>query len=135
MSTVLQIVSRALRLLRVVDPGEPLQAEDLETALVALNSMMARMEASGVSIGWTAVSNSAEPLPAPPECEEWIAAGLALRLAPEYAKTLDQATVEMYKTGLAATRRDILTASPLVLDSTLPVATARWNIYNDEPCA
>lgn len=132
-ATVLQIVTRALRMLRVIDPNETCPADKFENALVTLNSMMARIEASGVSVGWQPVTDAAEAIPVPPECEEWVAAGLACRMAPEYAKGIDPVTLKMYESGLKATERDVLTAAPLTLDSSLPISSTgrRWNILND----
>jgi hypothetical protein len=134
MATVLQFVARSLRLLRVIDPNEPVQPDDFEGALVALNAMMARFEADGLAMGWMPIAAASDELPVPPECEEWLCAGLALRVAPEYGKAPDAITVKMYESGLAKTQRDVLTAAPLQLRSSLPVKCARWNIYTDQEC-
>lgn len=51
MTTSRQIIERAYRKLRVVAIDEPMTADQAQTGLVALNSMMHGWELQGVSIG------------------------------------------------------------------------------------
>ncbi|WP_372362904.1 packaged DNA stabilization gp4 family protein [Xanthomonas sp. NCPPB 1325] len=131
MTTVAQIVARSLRLLRVVDSNEAPEAEDFETARIALNGMMRRWEANGLALGWQSVENPAETLPAPPEAEQAIAYNLAMMLRPEYGANLEPDVVQTANDGLAELRRDMLVANPLVLRQRLP-GCGRYNIYTDE---
>lgn len=107
-TTVYDIVSRALRLLGVVDAGEPLDANDAATAIAALNAMMRRWEASGISLGWSDVKQGSEDLPAPPEAEEAITYNLAVRLRPEYRVAIEPDVIQLASDGLALLRRDVL---------------------------
>ncbi|NJB80295.1 packaged DNA stabilization gp4 family protein [Xanthomonas arboricola] len=131
MTTVAQIVARSLRLLRVVDSNEAPEAEDFETARIALNGMMQRWEANGLALGWQSVQTPAEVLPAPPEAEQAIAYNLALMLRPEYGASLEADVIQTANDGLAELRRDMLVANPLVLRQRLP-RCGRYNIYTDE---
>ncbi|MGS0573456.1 packaged DNA stabilization gp4 family protein [Xanthomonas oryzae pv. oryzicola] len=131
MTTVAQIVARSLRLLRVVDSNEAPEAEDFETARIALNGMMRRWEANGLALGWQPVETPAETLPAPVEAEQAIAYNLALMLRPEYGANLEPDVVQTANDGLAELRRDMLVANPLVLRQRLP-GCGRYNIYTDE---
>lgn len=130
MTTAAQIVGRALRLLRVVDPNEAPEAEDFETARVALNSMLRRWEANGLALGWQDVQNPADELAIPAEADQAVAFNLAVMLRAEYGVTLDPDVFTMATDGLADLRRDMLVANPLVLVPRMP-RTGRYNIYTD----
>jgi len=130
MTTAANIVARALRLLRVVDANEAPEAEDFETARIALNGMVRRWEANGMALGWQDVQNPADELSVPAEAEQAVAFNLALVLRAEYGVTLDADVVQMAKDGLAELRRDVLVANPLVLRQRLP-GCGRYNICTD----
>ncbi|ASL01762.1 hypothetical protein XcvCFBP7113P_16700 [Xanthomonas citri pv. vignicola] len=114
-----------------MDSNEAPEAEDFETARIALNGMMRRWEANGLALGWQSVETPAETLPAPPEAEQAIAYNLALMLRPEYGANLEPDVVQTANDGLAELRRDMLVANPLVLRQRLP-GCGRYNIYTDE---
>jgi hypothetical protein len=133
MTTVTQIVSRSLRLIKVLDPVEAAEAEDMETAMVALNAMVGRWEANGMALGWAAVTSPAGTIPLPPEAEEAVAYNLAVKLAPEYDVEPSPVVVQEARDGLAALRRDCLVSRPLVQESDLPSSHGLWNITTDEP--
>lgn len=130
------IINRALRLLEVVDVGDPTQAADSTTAILALNQMCRRWEANGLAMGWADVAAVDDDLPAPPEAELAITFNLAVQLAAEYPLSDNfQLVATQAKDFLNELRRDRLTEMPLQLRSDLPAAYAwgRWNIYTDEP--
>lgn len=119
MATAGDIVSRALRLLTVLDPHEAAEAEDFETGAAALNAMCARWEADGLALGWSPVRNPLDPLPSPPEAEEALAYNLAVRLRPEYNVDLKPDIVGIAREGLSALLRDRLVEMPLTMRSRL----------------
>lgn len=130
MTTAANIVARALRLLRVLDPNEATEAEDFETARVAMNSMLRRWEANGLALGWQDIENPADEMPIPAEAEQAVTFNLALTLRPEYGVSLDPDVVAMAQEGLSELRRDVLVANPLVLRPRLP-RCGRYNIHTD----
>lgn len=104
--TVLELMSRSLRMLLVLDPGETLGGAEAATNLPALNHMMARWEEDGVSVGWVPVTNTASTVTAPDSALEGIAANLAVVLAPEYGATPSAVVVGMAEGGYRAIQRD-----------------------------
>jgi len=128
MPTVLAVVTRALRLLRVVDPTETPQAEDVATAIAALNPMMTRWEANGISIGWSPVSSGDEDIPAPAEAEQAITFNLAATLRPEYGVAMDPEIYAIAEAGLADLRRDVAVANPMTWDR----LGSRYNTRTDQ---
>ena len=131
MAQVGRMVTRTLRLLRVVDATEAPEAEDMVSGIDALNGMMARWEADGVSLGWAPVEGPADELPAPAEAEEAIRFNLAIVLRGEYGLPLDPDIYQRAEDGLNALRRDVLVANPLQMRSRLQ-RTCRYNMITDE---
>lgn len=128
MSTVADIVRTALLHLRVQPARQPVKAQDMADAIVALNAMMIRWEADGVALGWHAVSSGGDDLPAPAEAEEAIGYNLALRLRARYGVDIDPDVVAFAESGLAALLRDIASRDAARLSYDLPVAE------NARPC-
>lgn len=128
MPEVNRIVSRALRLLRVIDPNESPEAEQMEGAIEALNGMMRRWEANGLSLGWSDVSGPSDDVPAPDEALDAIVFNLATKLRPEYGVALESDVYINADQGLAALRRDVKVASPLAWDR----CGSRYNTRTDQ---
>lgn len=125
-----ELVARALRLIKVLDPNEAIEASDYETARFALNTMMARIEADGISVGWQDVDNPADELPLPPEAVEAIAYNLAIALADEYGQSITPSIATKAEQGLSSLYRDVLNANPIINRSSGPLPSNGWPYYN-----
>jgi len=134
MATVETLLKRSLRLINVQDSGEAINSSDAEDAIVALNNMMARWEEDGVAVGWAAVSNVGDTVPAPNSAHEAIAANLAVRIAPEYERVPSVAVGKMAVDGYADLQRDSIKNSIEPTDmSHLPNPTGgRYDINSDQ---
>jgi hypothetical protein len=108
MTQVSSIVRDALLHLRVQDAAEAVDAQAMQDAIRALNGMMQRWEADGVSVGWTDVSAPDDALSAPSEAEEAISYNLAVRLRARYGVAIDPDVIQMATDGLAALRADVI---------------------------
>jgi len=113
MATVEKIVTRALRLIRVLDPDQPVQPRDMETGIEALNAMMTKWESFPLPMGWTNVSNPSDTMPIPDESHEAVAANLAMTLSDEYAVEPGARVSAMATNGLNVLRRQFRAANPL----------------------
>lgn len=120
MSLVQPIINRSLRILGVLDANESPPAVDTQTAILALNALMVRWEADGISVGWVPVSAGSDTLPAPPEAEEAIAYNLALRLRAEYGVTLAPDVVEFARAGEGRLLADVYAVDYARLTLDLP---------------
>ena len=122
MTTVSKIVSRALRLIQVIDPSQTVKDQDMETAIEALNAMMQRWEADLLSLGWSPVASPGDEVPIPVEAEQAVAYCLAVTLAPEYGVTPLASVVQLANSGFADLLRDQAVATPIqpILDAPIP---------------
>lgn len=130
MTTAAEIVSRALRLLGVIDPDEAPEASQFQGARAALNAMLRRWEANGTALGWTPVVNPADVLSVPEEAEQAITYNLAVLLRPEYGVSLESDIVALARAGMADLERDVLVSNPLRVVSR-NVRCGRYNILTD----
>ena len=126
---VAQVINRALRLIKVLDAAEAAEGEDAATAIESLNAMATRWEASGLSLGWTNVSNPDDDLPAPDEAELALAFNLAILISAEYEATPSELVFNGADGFLRALRRDRLVNAPLMQrqsDLPLPGTRSQW---------
>jgi len=131
MTTVAEIVSGALELLRVKDATEAAEAEDMATGISSLNMMMARWEANGYSVGWIPVSNPADTLPVPPEADEAVMFNLAIRLRPRYGVAIEADVVDTARRLKSDVLADVFSSNPMTLEPGLPGFGGRYNVYTD----
>lgn len=113
MTTVAKLVARSLRLIQVIDAVQPVKAQDMETAIEALNAMMIRLEADGLAQGWSNVDSPSDTVPIPDEAETSIAFMLAKWLAAEYGVQPSALVMEGATQGENALLRDQAVATPI----------------------
>lgn len=113
MATVAKVVGRALRLIQVIDARQPVRASDMETAIEALNAMIRRWEADGISLGWMPNDNPSEEVLVPDEAVQAVAANLAIVLAPEYGVSVSAVVAQMAAAGMNDLMRDQAIATPI----------------------
>lgn len=130
MTYVVDIVSRALRILRVIDPDEAVEERRFFNALEALNTMIDAWEGHGRAIGWSRQKNPKDIMPTPPELDEAIAFNLAVKLRPEYGKALEPDVIEFAKSGLNLIRTMIAANEYLEMDTDLPAAESSRRLGN-----
>lgn len=113
MTTALQLVTRSLRICKVIDAAQAPSSLDYETAQTALNAMLTRWEATGLAMGWQNVDNPSDALPLPPEAEECVAYQLAKRIAVEYGVMLSPDVEQMASDFMNDLLRDRAVEMPI----------------------
>lgn len=131
MASATDLISRALRILTVIPIGDPVPSEYTDASLVALNAMMARWEADGITVGWTAVSSPGATLTVPAEAEQAIAYNLAANLASEFGFPITDLIVAMADGEYRRIQRDALLI-PINSMGHLPGNNHIWNINSDD---
>ncbi len=131
MAKVSEIVAGALGLLRVLDATEAPEAEDMETAISAMNMMMIRWEANGYSVGWSPVANPTDDMPNVPEADEAIMYNLAVKLRPRYGVSIDADVFEEARRLKADVLADVFASSPMEMERGIPGWRCRYDIRSD----
>lgn len=131
MTKVAEIVGGALSLLRITDPSEAPEAEDMATGISALNMMMARWEASGYTVGWSPVANPDDVLTSAPEADEAVMYNLAVKLRPRYGQNADPDVFDQARRLKSDVLADVFSANPMEMPRGLPGWRTRYNIRSD----
>lgn len=113
MTTVADFIKDTLCLLQVNSVSQPVKAADMSTGIRFLNRLCTRLEANGVTMGWSPVANPTDTLPLPPEAELGVMYVLAMMLAPQWGVTPLPLVAVGAETFLADLRRDVAVATPL----------------------
>jgi hypothetical protein len=120
MSSSAQIVTRALKRLNLVAPGEDPAAADAEDGLAALNAMLAGWQADGVNVS--------PDVPLPAKHEEGVVALLAVRLAPDYGKEASALVYADASKGMDRLYADYISAPIATFDQAIVNTPSRSTI-------
>lgn len=133
MATGQEIIDRALLLIGAKVKGQASAADDVADALIALNTMLRRWEAKGIGMGWTELSGASLNISIPTEAEEAVAYNLAIRLAPEYGRSVSQEVATIADDGYRALLNDAIPTPRS--DTGLPRSDTNYgyDIYGDWP--
>ena len=110
---VSKAITRALRLIQVIDPIQSVSDADMETAIDALNGLLRRWEASGLALGFQPVSSPSDTLPVPDEALDAVTYAVAVRVASEYGVTPMPEVVATANNLYADLLRDQAVATPI----------------------
>jgi len=106
MSTNIQVVSDALRLIGVIAETQPASAEQGENALRKLNQLMETWAVDGVEIGYFAQTSTTATCPIPAWAERGVTARLAKALLADYPSAqLSPDLLDDEQNGVATIRR------------------------------
>lgn len=123
----IDIISRAMRLCRIVDAGEALNADEAQDALAVLNAMLAEWYEAGVGLPQYTFATLQTDLGTDAADSEAMAYQLAMRIAPEYGAELSVLVIGMAETAMARMRLRYF--QPGAVDfSELPAKTNTFNI-------
>jgi hypothetical protein len=98
----------------------PIEPADGRTAIRVLNDMMNAWAARGINLGYTNVSDTADPITVPLGALEGIKASLALRLASRFNVPAPPELIQKAKNGMKAVLNLAIQTIPTEYPSTLP---------------
>lgn len=98
------IISRALRLCRIVDAGEALNADEAQDALATLNAMLAEWYEAGIGLPQYTFDTLQTDLATDAGDSEAMAYQLAMRIAPEYDADLPALVIGMAESAMGRMR-------------------------------
>lgn len=126
MATMLDIVTRAYRKIRVTGDGDPLEAVSAAEGMDALNDMLHEWKTRGVDLTYTDLALT-DTFPLPDQFREGTVYMLASRLAPEYARPREFDADDFF--------RNIQAAYMVIEEVTIPLGLRRlpsvtdWNRF------
>jgi hypothetical protein len=122
MATALDVITRALRKLKVYGAGEDVGASDAEDCLVSLNDMLFGWAINGIDLAHTTLALT-DALDVPNDHLEAITLSLAERVADEFAAQFSPVDAAIADQGRAALRAYHFTIATIGIDH--PMARPR----------
>lgn len=129
MATVSEVVSAGLKSIIVLGADAELEATDAQDFIFAMNNFMADLEAKGVKLGYTQVSNLADTVTVPTGALRGLIANVAVEVAPDYGGVVSPALQQRAIDGLKTMRRLGVSLIRASMPSTLPTGSGNDNRY------
>ena len=109
MSTNIQLITDALRLINVINEIETPSAEQGATCLRILNQLMEQWEEDGINLQYFEQTSTSSDFPGPKYAELGVVAGLAIRAAPFFGASVSPEVANQFTEGmLTITRKSVL---------------------------
>lgn len=118
--TAAVIVQDALADISVRAAELPLTADEISTGIRYLNRLMGRLDASGISLGFTTITAPNQAVTVPDGAVDGVVANLSVALAPQFKKQISQELALRARDGLNAMRVIAVGIGAAEFPSTLP---------------
>ena len=105
MATAAQVVKAALNRILVRAADAPLEADEYQDAVFAMNNYMLALDADGVSLGYTVVSDLGDDVTIPPGALRGLIANLAIEMAPDFGGVVSDALAVAAREGEKVMRK------------------------------
>jgi hypothetical protein len=123
MATVAQVATASLKRILVQAADAPLEADEYQDYIFALNNFMLALDAEGITLGYTEVSDLGDEVTVPTGALRGIIANMAIEVAPDYNGTISPALANAAAEGMQVMRIIGQTISPASYPSTLPIGS------------
>jgi len=120
MATVAQVAKASLQALLVQASEAPLEADEYQDFIFAMNNYMTTLAANGVNLGYTVVSDIGDEVTVPDGALQGLIANMAIIVSPQYGAIVPQGVGVAASDGLKAMRKLGQFITPTRRPSTLP---------------
>jgi hypothetical protein len=128
MATVAQVINAALKKIIVAGSEAPLEADEYQDAIFALNNLVTDWDANGIALGYTVVSNLSDTVTVPTGALRGLIANLAIACAPEYDGVVSPELIEEARSGMNTIRMIGQSIPTSYYPSTLPLGSGNNNL-------
>ena len=123
MATTSQVIKAALQRILVQASEADLEPDEYQDAMFAMNNFMLALDADGVHLGYTEVSNLGDRVTIPTGALRGLIANLAIEISPDYAGTIGDGLVIAAAEGLKIMRKIGCPIPTSSLPATLPIGS------------
>lgn len=121
MATVAQVAKAALQRILVQASEAALEPDEYQDFIFAMNNYMAQLDAQGITLGYTEVSDLGDNVTVPAGALRGIIANMAIEVAPDYGGVVSEGLVKAAREGMQTMRTIGGRMGPTALPSTLPI--------------
>jgi len=123
MTTGTEVIHDALQHILVQSDEQEYQPSEYQAGLRGLNEMMLEFDISGLALGFTLLVNVTDTVTVPAGLISAIKSNLAVRLAPQFDKSVTLGLATLANSGMKAIRRYAVVQRPTRLPSTMPIGS------------
>lgn len=133
MATVEQIAKASLQRIIVQGSESPLNPDDYQDFIFALNNYMTDLDAQGVALGYTVVNDLSDQVTIPVGALRGVIANMAIEVAPDYGGFVSPELALQAQQGMNAMRRLGKSSPRTQYPSTLPRGSGNYYEYSTNP--
>lgn len=123
MATAAQVLKAALQRILVQGSEAEFQPDEYQDAIFAMNNYMLDLDAKGVALGYTVVSDLGDDITIPTGALRGLIANVAIEVSPDYNGTISPALVQAAQDGLSTMRLLGQSIPSMRFPGTLPVGS------------
>lgn len=123
MATAAQVLKAALQRILVQASEAPLEPDEYEDAIFAMNNYMLALDAQGITLGYTVISNLGDPVTVPVGALRGLIANVAIEIAPDYDGIISPGLTKAASEGLESMRNLGVSIGASRNPSTLPIGS------------
>ena len=123
MATVAQVAKASLQRILVQGSEAPLQADEYQDFIFAMNNYMTALAASGINLGYTIVTGLADTVTVPVGALRGLIDNMAIEVAPDYSAPVSEALALAAREGMTAMRMLGQTMAGTRYPGTLPIGS------------
>ena len=123
MATAAQVIKAALQRILVQDSEAPLQADEFQDSIFALNNYMFDLDAEGITLGFTEILTLGQTVTVPTGALRGVIANLAIEMAADFDATVTPALQRAAEEGLKTMRKLGVIMGATNFSSTLPLGS------------
>lgn len=129
MTTATQVIHDAFQEILVQADEQEYQPAEYQAGLRALNDMLQEWDVSGLSLGFTLITNITQAVTVPASLIGAVKTNLAMRLAPQFDSDITPGLALSAKNGMRAVRIYAVSTNPTSLPSIMPVGSGNEDEY------
>ncbi len=133
MATVAQVAKASLQRILVQASEAPLEADEYSDFIFAMNNYMTELDAQGVSLGYTEVSDLGDDVTIPTGALRGLIANMAIEVAPDYNGVISQGLVKAARDGFNTMRMIGQSLGETKNPSTLPIGSGNEDMLYGFP--
>ena len=123
MATAAQLLKAAMQELLVQDVEAPLEPSEYQDAIFYLNNFMFDLDANGIALGFTEVSNLGDAITVPPGAIQGIIKNLAVVLAVQYDVSVPPELYQQAREYMGTLEKLGIANGSIAFPSTLPIGS------------
>lgn len=127
MTTAAQVIKFALQEIITQASESPLESDEYQDCIFALNTMMLEYDADGIHLGFTEVTNLGDTITVPAGAISGVTSNLAVRVAPQFQGVITPELMKKAQDGYRVMCKLGVTIQPTQFGSMVPRGSGNYN--------